>query len=265
MKRRTLYLLWIAVLLFSMVFSGCKREEIDEGGRLDPDEQIQRDTEPAEDDQPVLTAGSTASVIDEAIDKAWEVLQEARKNMAALTAVEENQLLYTKIDGSDESITLRVAFTDIGTEDIVIGASGTVKTQGNVIPLEIYYKKGMMVRASGGKSTKSASTLEEALITVDFLRSIRSDLKKEDVTEASMLETADGMITISLQFTGTISGLPTSGRGELLLDADHLIASEGYSFEARNKEGKTVAQSVECTMLAYGQDVKAIDLPAELR
>ena len=100
---------------------------------------------------------------------------------------------------------------------------------------------------------------------MDFLLSIRRDLKKEDITAASMFEAVDGMITISLQFTGTISGLPTTGRGELLLDADHLIASEGYSFEAVNKDGKTVSQSVECTLICCGQDVKPIDLPAEFK
>ncbi|MBO4288471.1 MAG: hypothetical protein J5865_00030 [Lachnospiraceae bacterium] len=266
MKRRALFFIWTMILLFSFLFTGCKREEIDEGGKLDPAGQIQTESEePWEDVTEDLTDSSAAPSADAEIDRAWEVLQEARKNMASLKAVEENQILYTKIDGADDSISLRVTVTDIDTGKLTIGAAGTVKTKGNAIPLEIYYKDGVMVRISGGNSAKTEATQEEALANVDFLRSIRRDLKKEDLTSASMFEAADGMITISLQFSGTISGLPTTGRGELLLDADHLIASEGYSFEATNKDGKPVSQSVECTLLCWDQDVKAVELPGEFK
>ncbi len=264
MKRRLLNLIWIAILLVSSVFSGCVREEINEGGKLDPEEQVLVDSEEDADDSAWDTSFDAGS-LDGSVDEAWDALQEARALMAELKAVEENQLLYTKKEDSDESITLRVTMIDVDSDDVVIGAVGTVKTQGNVIPLEIYYKDGKMVRTSGGNSLSEDATKEQVLATVDFLQSIRRDLKKEELLSAEMMETADGFKTISLVFSGTISGLPTNGRGEILINADGLISSEGYSFEATNKEGKTVSQSVECTLLAHGTDVKPVDLPAELK
>ena len=266
MKRRMLHNLWILVLLCSLLLSGCVREEINEGDKLDPDEQTMILTEDNEDDMSweAETSDPSAPASDD-ISSVWTILQEARDRMAGLSAIEENQLLYTKKDGSDESITLRLTMTDMDTDGFTVGAVGTVKTQGNVIPLEIYYKNGVMVRTSGGNSAKEEASKDQVLATVDFLLSIRRDLKEKDITSAKMLETADGFKTISLVFDGDISGLPTSGRGEILIDANGLIASEGYSFEATNKDGKAVSQSVECTLLAVNEAVKAIELPPEIK
>ena len=266
MKRHVLYIILTFVLMSALLFSACVREEIDEGGKLDPDEQSLMETEdPNENMQWDPTTLLSSDADGTQIAAAWNTLAEARDKMSNLTDIEENQLLYTKKQGSEESITLRLTMTRIGGDDFAIGAKGTVKTQGNVIPLEIYYKNGVMVRISGGNKVKEESSMESVLATVDFLQSIRRDLQQENITYAEMLETADGIKTISVQFEGTISGLATVGRGEILIDSDGLISSEGYSFEAINKDGEQVSQSVECTLLACNKDVKAIDLPEELR
>ena len=265
MKRRLLRFIMIVALSFSLFLTACVREEINEGGRLDPDEQNIENTE--EDD--IGQQDTAAPVVSDAegsdIDASWNVLTEVRERMNGLTALEENQLLYTKIEDSEESITLRLTMTGIGGEDFTLGAAGSVKTQGNVIPLEIYYRNKTMVRISGGNKDTADSTEDEALATVDFLRSIRRDLTKECLTSAVMTETVDGIKTVSILFEGTISGLSTTGRGEILIDPDGLISSEGYSFEAVNKDGKKVSQSVECTLLACNADVNAVDLPPELK
>ena len=258
---------WIAagMTFASAVFSGCTlREEIGEGGSMDPAQAeliLTEEQEAAQDDRAEQT---TPALPAEDIADAWAAYEAARDKNATLTALEENQLLYTKRGETDESISLKLNMTQIGTEDVAVAATGSVKTQGSVIPLEIYYWRGVQVRASGDKMTTEAASLDQVLVSVDFLQGIRRDLNRNCITGAVLEESADGTVTLSLTFDGTINGLRTAGRGEIVIDEDGYIVSEGYSFEADGTNGR-VSQSVECTLLARNEEVIPADLPENLK
>ena len=262
-NKKVLILVLAGLLLFGPLLSACTmREEIGEGGGLDP-AQTERLREESTAAAVQTAAGSSAPAGDAGVDRIWEIYEKARDRNAALTALEENQLLYTKKGDSDESISLRLNMTGIGTEDVAVAAVGSVKTQGTVIPLEIYYRRGVQVRASGEKRTTEGATLEQVLTSVDFLQSFHRDLDRSCIRETSMEESADGMVTLSLTFDGKINGLQTAGRGEIMINEEGLIISEGYSFEAQNSSG-TVSQSVECTLLAANGDVVPASMPENL-
>lgn len=236
-----------------------------------PEDTLPEDTLPQEAGESV-SSGRT-SVRPEASDGfdegAWARYLLAKEAMDGLAAREEQFLVNTKqMSGGNEaseSVDVRLKRTGLDQETPQFSAVGTVKTQGGNIPLEMYYQDGTLYSISGTAKVKKTADYADSVATVDILGGFSAQLKKEYIISMSYAENADGTVFLELSFHGNINQVDTSGSGELILNSKGYIISQKYILTAEVEQDgvpATVEQSVECTLLSYGDSVKPIEFPA---
>ncbi len=252
--RKFAAILFISILLLS----GCEmREEIGEGGSIDGNADVFPQTS-------VSGRGEETAVTDSGIDSAWRIYEAAIEKTDSADALEINQLIYTKKTDTEESISLHLCMTGIGTEAMAVQADGSVNSDGDVMSVGISYYDGRRL-STGAQSEKLEETDEDTVLSeVVFLRGFHRDMCRSFMTDASYESSADGMVTLSFTFEGMINDVFTSGNGEIMINSDGLLASEGYSFEVTDSDGMRSTQSVECVLLAVNDDVSAIEIPEKL-
>lgn len=236
-----------------------------------PEETLPEDTLPQEAEEG-SAVGRTAARPEagEGFDEAaWELYSQAQAAMDALTAREEQFLVYTvQTSGetqTEESVDVRLKRIALDSEDPQFSAIGTVKLSGERIPLEMYYQDGVLYSISGTAKVKKAAGYAESVATVDILGEFSGQLKQEYISAISKTENADGTAFLLLSFHGNINGVDTSGSGELILNAGGYVISQKYDLTAEVEQDgvpASVRQSVECTVLSYGDSVTPIEFPA---
>lgn len=236
-----------------------------------PEETLPEDTLPQEAAESTVSGRTAArSEASEGFDEeAWACYQKAREATDALTAREEQFLVHTvQTSGeaqTEEFVDVRLKRMGLNGEAPQFSAAGTVKTGGQTIPLEMYYQDGMLYSVSGTARVKTASEYTEAVSTVDILGEFSAQLKQEYIISINKTENADGTIFLNLSFRGKINQVDTSGNGELILNAKGYIISQEYDLTAEVEQDgvpASIHQSVECTVLSYGDSVTAIEFPA---
>lgn len=268
MKLRSVYNKILPALIFALLtsaFSACGFSEDETAAR------------PAQVDESVddISVGesSTAPTLPEAgvniggrsIDNPKLFYSKARETADALDAREFRSIVYTKAGTGDNSVTesvnMHVTVSGESTEKPLLHAKGNVKSGNEVVPLEIYFSDGIMYSSGKAGSIKTPTTFEETISQVDVLYELKQAMTPDTITEIECSENADGTVVISLCFETELGGHSVSGTDELLVNANGIIISEGISLSSGGDGTLPVGQSVEYSLITYGEDVAPIKLP----
>jgi len=195
-------------------------------------------------------------------DGAWEYYKAVKKNTDKLTRQESQVVVYSKSGSGDTAetqvVSLRINVNSaLGSEEI--GASGTVKAMGEVMPLNMHYSNGKLVSESNGNVSVEDSTYEAALRTVNVLVSFYDSFSEEMISNISVSDNADGTKLISMIFNGNIGETDSSGSGDLIINSEGLIISESFNISATDSEsGLPITQSIESSLISYGDNTPEI-------
>lgn len=260
MKRTAIILLCAALGLAS----GCGSQ--DNGDAEQALENVAEETT-AEETFPGPVSAGLESL--EGFDEdAWALYEKGVAAMNALTSREEQFIVNTVQEengtSTEESVNVRLKRTGLGSDSPKFSASGHVETGGQDIPLDMYYRDGMLYSISGNAKVKKQADYETSVATVDILGEFLSQLKREYIVSINKEEYADGTVFIGLAFNGPINEVETSGSGELILNAEGCIISEQFTLTVESEQDGSksfIRQEVECMLINYGDTVSDIEFP----
>lgn len=259
---------------FLLLLAGCSGNESPAAQTALAPEQGLEDLLPeadGADKEPSVGRTAVAPEEDGSFDEAaWETYSRALAQMDELDAREEQFLVHTVQETggttAEDSVDVRLRRQGLTGTEPQFTASGRVISGGGQIPLELYFRDGVLYSVSGTAKVKKPAEYEASVATVDILGEFLQQLKKEYVISMGKTENADGTIFLRLSFHGKINQVDTSGSGELILNGQGYIISQKYNLTAQvEQEGKsaTVTQTVECTLLSYGASAPALEFPPE--
>lgn len=259
--RKTAVLLLCAALGFA---GGCGSQENTNADQAL--ENVAEDTTAAETFPGPITA--ELGSLDGFDEDAWALYEKGIACMDTLVSREEQFIVNTVQEengtSSEESVNVRLKRTGLGTDSPKFSASGNVETGTQTIPLDMYYKDGMLYSISGNAKVKKAAEYETSVASVDILGDFFNQLKREYIISINKEEYADGTVFIGLAFHGPINEVETTGSGEMILNAEGYIISEQFTLTVGSEqEGNSsyIRQEVECMLINYGDTVSDIEFP----
>lgn len=256
---------FLGLMLIGLFLSSCSLTEDEAAVNPAPvdTQAVSEDGEETASESPVTGAGINIGA--RAIDNPLVYYTNARNKTQALESREFRSIIYTKAGTGNgavtESVNMHVIVTGENGDMPVIHAKGNVKSGEEVVPIEIYYTDKVMYSSGRAGSEKTQCTFEEAISQVDVLYELRKAMTADTVSSIECRENADGTVIVSLGFTLTLGDFEVSGTDELLVNSLGVITSEGISISSEGGSGLPVGQSIEYTLIVYGQDVAPITLP----